>query len=401
MAFKKASKKQAKLRMAITGSSGDGKTFTALEIATHLGGRIAVIDTEHNAASKYADEDTPTGQISPHAGLFAFDADALSDFHPQRYIDAIAEAVAGKYDVLIIDSLSHAWVGKGGALEIHDQVVAKQKTENKYTAWGPVTKIQNALIEAILTAPLHIIVTMRSKMAYVQEGKSVRKVGMEPVQRDGVEYEFDVVGSMFLDDAKDNIMSITKTRCSALNGLLISKPGKQLAHTLKSWLETGAPADAPKPATPKAPPPKVYATAQEFLNDLQPRILAARQQGHHVAEVVDALSAKALELGYGQPKTWAPEIINGWACEFRNDFFRAVMKADKELVESHDTDRIDEALAEVHPWTIQDAAQAAKLELGDKTSQTVTKREANLLCDVCLKQRIAKNGQKQPQPSAN
>jgi hypothetical protein len=83
------------------GISGGGKTYSALSIASHLGKSIAHIDTEHGSASKYAD-------------LFTFDTCELTSFHPQNYIDAI-NAASGSYDVLIIDSLSHAWMGKDGA----------------------------------------------------------------------------------------------------------------------------------------------------------------------------------------------------------------------------------------------------------------------------------------------
>jgi hypothetical protein len=104
MTFQKATKRQAKLRLALIGPSGAGKTYTALTLATHLvpGGRIALIDTKRGSASKYGD-------------LFAFDVAELEPFLPRRYIDAIAEAQAAGYDVLIIDSLSHAWMGKDGA----------------------------------------------------------------------------------------------------------------------------------------------------------------------------------------------------------------------------------------------------------------------------------------------
>src|SRR5690606_34635021 len=105
--FKKATKSQAKLRMAITGPSGSGKTYTALSVGTPLG-RIAVIDTERGSASKYAD-------------LFDFDVLELTEYNPRNYIEAIRAACAGGYDVLIIDSLSHAWSGQGGVLELVDR----------------------------------------------------------------------------------------------------------------------------------------------------------------------------------------------------------------------------------------------------------------------------------------
>ena len=226
MAFQKATKKQAKLRMALIGPSGSGKTMTALKIATALGNRVALIDTERGSASKYADK-------------FSFDTCELASFHPDKYIEAIKEAESG-YDVLIIDSLSHAWTGKDGALELVDRA-AKRQSGNSFGAWRDVTPLHNALVDAIVGAKCHIIATMRSKTEYVQEknaqGKTeIRKVGMAPVQRDGLEYEFDVVGDL---DFTNNLI-ISKSRCEALTGAQILKAGPEVAATLQAWLTDGA-----------------------------------------------------------------------------------------------------------------------------------------------------------------
>ena len=97
--------------------------------------------------------------------------------HPQRYIAAIGEAAAAGYDVLIIDSLSHAWMGKDGALELVDKAAKRNPAGNAFAAWRDVTPLHNQLVDALLAAPLHLIVTLRSKMEYVQEkderGKTV------------------------------------------------------------------------------------------------------------------------------------------------------------------------------------------------------------------------------------
>lgn len=228
MKFEKATKTKARLRMALIGPSGSGKTYSALSIANHLGSRIAVIDTERGSASKYADE-------------FDFDRLELETFAPQNFIAAIHAADEAGYDVLIIDSLSHAWIGRGGSLEQHDKEVDKQKVKNSFTAWREVTKNHNALIDAILQSRCHVISTMRSKTAHVQEEengrKVVRKIGMEAIQRDGMEYEFDVVGDLDWSHK----LTISKTRCRALDGEVIEKPGKEIADMLKAWLTDGAP----------------------------------------------------------------------------------------------------------------------------------------------------------------
>lgn len=233
MGFQKATKKQAKARIGIIGPSGSGKTYTALLLATGLGQKIAVIDTEHGSASKYADR-------------FEFDVLELDNYHPQKYIDAIKEAGALGYDVLIIDSLSHAWAGTDGALELADKNSVKYGG-NKFAAWRDVTPLHNKLVEAIITSPCHVIATMRAKMQYIQtqddKGKTIiKKVGLEPIQRDGMEYEFDIVADMDID----HNLVITKTRCEALDGLVVNKPGKELAETIKAWLTDGAKIEKPQ-----------------------------------------------------------------------------------------------------------------------------------------------------------
>lgn len=214
------------LRMALTGVSGSGKTWSALAIATGLadGGKIAVIDTEHGSASKYRRS-------------FQFDVLNLEQHDPRYYIQAIEAAHNAGYKVLIVDSLSHAWAGRGGALELADNEAAKSKSNNTYFAWRNVTPLQNQLIDAIIRTPIHIIATMRSKSEYVVEtgkdGKTApRKVGMAPVQGKDIEYEFDIVGDM---DQEHN-MIISKSRCPELADHIIKNPTAGLGETLASWL---------------------------------------------------------------------------------------------------------------------------------------------------------------------
>ena len=241
--FRKAVKSQSKARIGIIGPSGSGKTYTALKIASALGEKIAVIDTEYGSASKYADE-------------FEFDVCELSSYDPRYYTKAIQAAGQAGYDVIIIDSLSHAWSGEGGALELADKYKAKYRG-NKFAAWSEVTPLHNQLVHAMLGAPAHLIATLRSKMEYIQTKDDkgsvvIKKVGMAPIQRDGMEYEFDIVGDM---DIEHNLI-ISKTRCRALDGAIINKPGEELAKTIKDWLTDGAPApQRPASQAPAAPVP--------------------------------------------------------------------------------------------------------------------------------------------------
>jgi hypothetical protein len=256
--FRKATKEQAKLRLSIDGVSGSGKTYTALKLASRIverhGGRIAVLDTEHGSASKYAD-------------VFDFDVVELEPpFDPRRYIRLMGEAAAAGYTVLVIDSLSHAWFGEGGLLDLVDEIAKAQAAKNRtapnsYAAWKDGTAIQNQLADTIIRSPLHIIATLRAKADYVQDkdkdGRTkITKVGTAPIQREGLEYEFDITLSMDLQ----NVAAVVKTRCSALTDKVFAKPDAKLADIILDWLNAGA--------VPKAPPPATDVTGTDYERKL-------------------------------------------------------------------------------------------------------------------------------------
>jgi hypothetical protein len=226
MPFQKASKQQKYLNMCLYGPAGSGKTWTALEIAKAMGKSIAVIDTERSSAALYATD-------------FEFDTCNLNRYSVDDYVNLINEAVAGGYDFLIIDSLSHAWEGTGGILERVEEIDKQKKYRGGMKAWNDVKPEENKLWDTILSSPIHIICTMRSKTDYETVEKNGRKVmervGMAPIQRSGREYEFDVVGAMDIDNA----MSIEKTRCSSISGKLFKKPGAEFANILAEWCGSG------------------------------------------------------------------------------------------------------------------------------------------------------------------
>ena len=338
--FQKAVKTESKLRLAISGPSGAGKTYTALALATHLTDNkpIALVDTEHGSASKYAD-------------LFSFDVLNLDPpYHPDRYLEAIKEAAKAGYGVIILDSLSHAWNGTGGLLEIVDDIAKRNRNPNTFAAWKDATPIQNRFIDGLISANIHVIATMRSKQEYILQeadnGKKVpKKVGMAPVQRDGFEYEFDV----FMEMDVDNTGVVTKSRCSALNGAVIRKPGKDTAETLKTWL-SGAPAPekpalmprvespdpapkktnghtngngangSPKPAWPKAWKDKLI-SAKYADNDFE----AAGMLGK--SHFITPTSELTPELIAGWGKYYRAERDNGGTPEHAADVADAKLKA--------------------------------------------------------------------------
>jgi hypothetical protein len=226
--IEKATVKKAKAKIAIVGPAGAGKTMTALITARELGERTLVIDTENGTSAKYANE-------------FDFDILPLPDFQLKTYIEALVYASEQGYDTVIVDSLSHAWNGPGGALEQVDKTSGKSKFTS---GWKVVTPLHNKLVSTILSYPTHLIATMRMKMDYIlstnDNGKTTpQKAGMGIVQRDGIEYEFDVIAEMNVS----HDLSITKTRCSALDEFSMNRPDGTLGQAVNAWLSEGA--DAP------------------------------------------------------------------------------------------------------------------------------------------------------------
>ncbi len=231
--FQKAERKKARLRLALCGPAGSGKTYSALLIAQGLGGKIALIDTEHESGSLYAD-------------LCEFDTASLTPpYTPEKYRNAIAAAEAAGYSVLIIDSFSHAWAGEGGLLDMHDKAAAAMRSGNSFTAWREITPQHNALVEAVLGARLHVIATLRTKTAYdlVDDGNGKKKpvkIGLAPVQREGVDYEFTCVFDMSIDS---HVATASKDRTRLFDGKHFT-PGIETGQALMNWLETGIDGDA-------------------------------------------------------------------------------------------------------------------------------------------------------------
>lgn len=242
MQFTKAVRKRAKLRLALTGPSGSGKTYGALMIAKGLGGKIAVIDSEHGSASLYCHLcDFDTLELAP-------------PYSPERYVAAIKAAEKAGYDVIVIDSTTHEWSGSGGCLETNEELAKAKFKGNTWSAWNETTPRHRAFIDAMLQSSAHIIATGRSKTETAQTEdngrKKVVKLGMKTEQRDGFEYEFTVV----LDIVHDShYATASKDRTGLFQQPVVIS--EQTGVTLKDWLDAGA----------EPPPPLSADVVQNYL----------------------------------------------------------------------------------------------------------------------------------------
>jgi AAA domain len=262
--IRRAQRRKAKLRLALIGPTGSGKTFSALRLAFGIGGRVGVIDTENGSADLYAD-------------LGDYDVITLEKpYTVEAYREAIAAFEDAGHEIIVIDSLSHAWQGTGGLLERQGQI--EKRLGNSFSAWREITPQHRALVEAMLTSSAHIIMTLRVKTEYVietnEKGKQApRKIGLAPIFRDGIEYETSVT----LDIDADHRATASKDRTRLFDGfydLITERTGQRL----RSWLEQGA--EVPPPA----PKPERKLTISEWLDALQGEFRAA--QGTDAVEAI-------------------------------------------------------------------------------------------------------------------
>ena len=225
MQLEKAKRSQAKIKMALQGPAGSGKTLGALQLAfgiTQDWGKIAVIDTENYSASLYA-------QLGGFSVL-----NIAAPFTPEKYSDAIHLCAEAGMEVIIIDSMSHEWEGSGGILDLHAGMAG-----NSFTNWGKLTPRHNAFIQTILQTYTHIIGTIRSKQDYVlneKNGKQVpEKVGLKGVSREGTDYEMTIV--LDIDIRHNAIASKDRT------GLFMDKPEFKLSceigRVILHWCQQG------------------------------------------------------------------------------------------------------------------------------------------------------------------
>ncbi|MYR93057.1 MULTISPECIES: AAA family ATPase [unclassified Streptomyces] len=230
--FAPATRETARARIALQGPGGSGKTKTGLRFAEKFanGGAIGVIDTERGSALKYA---PVPGR--PDLGGHEFMHLPMAFCSPENLIAAVRAAEEARIAVLFVDSWSHFWAGKGGLLaRVEEESKKASNRGGKFTAWAPVNDLEQDMLDALLNFPGHVIVSMRTKNDYSMEGKNVTKVGVKTVQREGSEYEFDVVIDMI-----EGTGTVTKTRYEPLYNASVHHPGEDFAEVILEQLGQG------------------------------------------------------------------------------------------------------------------------------------------------------------------
>jgi hypothetical protein len=230
MKIQQASRKKAKIRLGLSSVSGGGKTYSALLIAKGLCGdlsKVLIIDTENGSADLYAD-------------LGNYKVLSLTPpFTPERYIEAIQASEKAGMEVIIIDSISHEWEGKGGVLEMADALGGQYQS-----AWKTLTPRHEAFKQSILQSPCHIITTVRRKQDYVlqervnKNGKTVQapiKAGFKEVTREGWEYELTVNLELELN----HYATASKDRTNLFMGKPSFIPSEETGKLIQEWCNDG------------------------------------------------------------------------------------------------------------------------------------------------------------------
>lgn len=227
--IRKAERKQSKLRIGLSSPSGAGKTYSALLLAKGLVGiweKVGLIDTETGRGDFYSD-----------LGGYMI-ATLQAPFTPERYIEYIDAMIGAGVEVLIIDSISHEWEGKGGCLEINEKLAQAKYKGNTWSAWSETTPRHQKFIESIISAPIHVITTVRNKVDTVMtDDKKVKKVGTKEITREGFEYELTV--NFNLDRDTHSAMA-SKDNTRLFDGrdpfVITEKTGEEL----REWVNSGA-----------------------------------------------------------------------------------------------------------------------------------------------------------------
>lgn len=222
MQLRKAERRQAKIKLAIQGASGSGKSMSALLLAYGLvndWSKVVIIDTENRSADLYA-----------HLGDYNV-LNLSPPYSPEKYIKAIEVCERSNMEVIIIDSISHCWEF---LLDCHSRM-----TGNSFSNWRKITPRQKRFMDRILQSDRHIIATLRTKQDYVlnkKDGKYIpEKVGLKAIQRDGVDYEFTIVFDINLR----HLSTASKDRTSLFTGIKEFSITTETGKAILDWCNAG------------------------------------------------------------------------------------------------------------------------------------------------------------------
>ena len=263
--LRQARRSATKARVIFEGPAGSGKTMGALLMADglkrelELSGPVVVVDTERGSSDAYENAVSGGFQV----------ADLEAPYTPERFVEKLKVAEDANASVIIIDSISHAWSGSGGCLELNDALAKSKYRGNSWSAWSETKLRWRRMLERIIASPAHIIVTGRSKTetAQVDEGgrKKVVRLGMKLESEDSLIYEMQVGFSVVHEQ---HYATVTKDR----TGVFVDRDPEvttpEFGERLGKWI---------KGSTAITPPPELVEklNVTDKVAEIRQHILAA------------------------------------------------------------------------------------------------------------------------------
>ncbi|MFI8932462.1 AAA family ATPase [Streptomyces sp. NPDC053474] len=264
--FTSAARQQRFGRILLDGPPGAGTLYTSLALATSIGSRVAVIDTQRGRASTYA-------------GTFQFDTcPPLSYYSPGTLITALAHCAAQRYDTVVIATLSHFWTGRGGVRAQADRAAKRISSTSPASGWREVRPAELRMLDAVFGYPGHVVATVRDKLDYVTEpdetGRFHRRIiGLAPVGCDGMQYDWDIAATM----DHTHTLVVVKAPTDDLSGAVEPKPGARFAARITAWLDQGEPVEPPHDLAAEALQPDL---SFDDLADLMQRVRTRQAEGY-------------------------------------------------------------------------------------------------------------------------
>lgn len=249
-----ATRKAVAPKVILAGPSGSGKSLSALLLAAGMidvrtdadWADIVVADADNLSSTYYVDTAFTVGDgVNEPVECVTIGRFTLIDFkppyHPDRWIKLINEVVEAKKKILILDNFSAEWEGDGGVLDW------TRRLGGRASDWSVTDPAHNRVLDAIRKAPIPIIATLREKQAIeimkVPDGRGgekteVRKLGMKPKQREGIEYEFDLQMSIAHDTHTASV-GTGKDRTGLFSTRIPSVITPETGRTLANWAKSG------------------------------------------------------------------------------------------------------------------------------------------------------------------
>ncbi len=275
-------------------------------------GRILGLDSEKRSMSLYDQFDFDVVE------LWARDKkrQPIKDpFHPDKYMEVIKHAEDNGYDALVIDGLSQLWNGPGGFLDLLNRVATQKYKGNTWAAWKDIDPIYNKFVDLLTDARLHIICTVRSKAETTQKYDEsqkrnvIEKLGTNPIQRDGLEYEFTIFCRMEID----NTLIVEKTRCSAIKSAVVNCPDADFIRPVKEWLSSGAPVESEA----NTPDPKPAPAVQNGRQQADPELANEQVTSQQIASIEKLCERLGKPAPAVQSFSEARELIRQLTAEYK------------------------------------------------------------------------------------